>query len=608
MSTQAPEDPSLEPDPYEREPDLEREPDGWENRDGQDVSGGPAGEQTLSRTASGLVVPSAWQRARHRLRWEDPVMAWAAAFALGLLAFFLRLWHLGKPAEFEFDETYYAKDAWSLINNGYVMGYVDDANDKILDGTTRGLWDGEPSMIVHPEVGKWMIGLGEKLFGMDPFGWRIAAAVIGSLMIVVMVRMVRRLTRSTALGLVAGVLLMFDGMQFVLSRLALLDIFIAFWMLCAVAALLVDRDWFRNRIADQLDGRVEGRGLRGWGPVRSLLFRPWLLVSGVCWGLACGTKWTAVYPLAAFGVMVWLWSAGARRSFGVRAARLRSVVVDGFGAFLQLVVVALLVYVASWTGWLVHADQYEEYLSSTQYTQYTGSGHCDGETYVSDDPDTDARWPTATEPDATGLGEVVQSLRSLWYYHQDVYTFHTHFLNCATHTYASMPSGWLLLNRPVGVAADTGIEPGTRGCTAPADSDCLRQVLLLGTPVLWWGGCVALIFSCVMWVLARDWRHGVAVVGTASTWLPWLMYDDRPIFIFYAILTLPFLVTSVVLGIGHLIGPSRTPSARRTVGVVVGGSFVVLTILNFAWFWPIYTNALLTHAQWLTRIWFERWI
>ena len=38
-------------------------------------------------------------------------------------------------------------------------------------------------MIVHPEAGKWLIALGEKAFGMDPFGWRIAAAVVGALMV-----------------------------------------------------------------------------------------------------------------------------------------------------------------------------------------------------------------------------------------------------------------------------------------------------------------------------------------------------------------------------------------------------------------------------------------
>ena len=41
---------------------------------------------------------------------------------------------------------------------------------------------------------------------------------------------------------------------------------------------------------------------------------------------------------------------------------------------------------------------------------------------------------------------------------------------------------------------------------------------------------------------------------------------------------------------------------------MVGGVFVVLTVLNFAWFWPIFTDQLLTHSEWVGRIWFERWI
>src|SRR5690606_32992509 len=98
-----------------------------------------------------------------------------------------------------------------------------------------------------------------------------------------------------------------------------------------------------------------------------------------------------------------------------------------------------------------------------------------------------------------------------------------------------------------------------------ADSDCIKQVVLLPTPVLWWGGIIALIFSAAMWIGARDWRYGVAVVGTLSTWLPWMLYDERPIFIFYGIAILPFIVLAVTLSIGHLIGPSRLPSARRTI-------------------------------------------
>jgi dolichyl-phosphate-mannose--protein O-mannosyl transferase len=126
--------------------------------------------------------------------------------------------------------------------------------------------------------------------------------------------------------------------------------------------------------------------------------------------------------------------------------------------------------------------------------------------------------------------------------------------------------------------------------------------------VIWWGGCLALLASAALWIGARDWRYGVAVVGALVTWLPWLHFDDRPIFIFYAIATLPFMVLALTLLIGQLIGPSRLPSTRRTTGIVVGGAYVIVAILCFAWFWPIYTNGLITHAEWLQRIWFSRWI
>ena len=560
----------------------------------------------LSRDAAGRAVPSARQRATGRLRLEDPLLGWAVAIGIGLLAFFLRVWKLGTPRQFAFDETYYAKDAWSLLNHGYVRSYVGDANEKILDGTTSGIWTDEPSLIVHPEVGKWLIAAGEHFFGMDPFGWRIASAVVGALMVVVMCRLARRLTGSTVLGCVAGLLLCFDGLHFVLSRLALLDIFMAFFLLCAVAALVNDRDWHRRRLARLCPEPVADP--RGYGPVRGLLFRPWMVVAGVCFGLAVGTKWTALFPMAAFGLLAWAWSWGARRSFGVRWPVLKSVLTDALPAFVQIVGVAFVVYLVTWTGWLVHAPDYERDLSSTQYTQFTGSGHCDDETFVSDNPDQDARWATATEPDASGPAELWQSLRSLWSYHQDLYVFHADFLSCSQHTYQSQPAGWLLQNRPVGVDAQTDIQPGTQGCDAPQGSDCIRQVLLLGTPVLWWGGAVALLFAVVMWVGARDWRFGLTVVGAASTWLPWLSYDDRPIFLFYAVAMLPFVVLAITLAMGKLIGSAATPTPRRTAGVVVAGSFFVLVLLNFAWFWPIYTDGLLTHAEWTDRIWFSRWI
>ena len=541
----------------------------------------------LSSTADERVVPSARRRLVPALRNDDRFVAWAATAAITLLAGFLRLWDLGRSRAFLFDETYYAKDAWSLWKHGYVTGYVDDANAKILAGKLDGLFTDSPSMVVHPEAGKWLIGLGEQVFGMDPFGWRVAAAVVGTLMVAVMIRLARRVTGSTLLGCVAGLLLCFDGLQFVLSRLALLDVFLAFFLLCAVSCLVADRDWGRLRMA-----RLVPVGHRttadDWGPVRGLRWRPWRLAAGVLFGLAVATKWNALFPLAAFGILVWMWDAGARRAIGVRWPRLRSFVVDALPAFGYLVVVAFVVYMLSWTGWLLHAHDYEEALSDTQYGPY---------------------WGSYLEHDAHGFfPELFQSLRSLWNYHQDVFAFHTRFLDDAKHTYQSKPMGWLILSRPVGVEADLDIKPGTQGCTAPADSTCLRQVLLLGTPALWWGGVAALVYAVYGWIGKRDWRFGLAIVGVLASLLPWIPNADRPIFSFYAVTIIPFTILAITLCIGTMIGGARASYRRRMWGTAFAGAFVVLVILNFAWFWPIYTGELITTPQWLERIWFRRWI
>ena len=55
----------------------------------------------------------------------------------------------------------------------------------------------------------------------------------------------------------------------------------------------------------------------------------------------------------------------------------------------------------------------------------------------------------------------------------------------------------------------------------------------------------------------RDWRYGLVTVGIAATWLPWLRYDDRPIFSYYAIAILPFLVLGATMLLGEMLGRAR---------------------------------------------------
>ncbi|MEZ5095536.1 MAG: phospholipid carrier-dependent glycosyltransferase [Nocardioides sp.] len=194
---------------------------------------------------------------------------------------------------------------------------------------------------------------GEKAFGMDPFGWRVASAVVGSLMVLLMVRFVRRLTGSTTLGLVGGLLLSFDGMQLVLSRMALLDIFwpSSCWPACTPWC------WTATGSEPGWPSGCPARCPARRGRCAGCCCRPWLLVSGVCFGLALGAGGQRCTRSRASGC--WC-GPGARAraapsaSAPPRRGRRWSTACRRSS---QLVPVALVVYVGTWTGWLVHADR-----------------------------------------------------------------------------------------------------------------------------------------------------------------------------------------------------------------------------------------------------------
>jgi hypothetical protein len=56
----------------------------------------------------------------------------------------------------------------------------------------------------------------------------------------------------------AGLLMALDGLELVLSRTALLDIFVMFWVLAAFGLLIIDRDRTRARLATAADAAAPG--------------------------------------------------------------------------------------------------------------------------------------------------------------------------------------------------------------------------------------------------------------------------------------------------------------------------------------------------------------
>ncbi|MEU3265176.1 dolichyl-phosphate-mannose--protein mannosyltransferase [Streptomyces bacillaris] len=518
------------------------------------------------------------------VRWSG----WGGPLLVALVAGALRFWKLDQPHAVIFDETYYAKDAWALVNQGYEGSWPKDVDKLILKDPSSVPIPTDPGYVVHPPVGKWVIGFGEQLFGFTPFGWRFMVAVLGTLSVLMLCRIGRRLFRSTFLGCLAGLLLAVDGLHFVMSRTALLDLIVMFFVLAAFGCLVVDRDHARRRLAAALpvdeegvlrpDARIAETSRLGW--------RPWRLAAGVMLGLAFATKWNGLYVLAAFGLMTVLWDVGARRTAGAAKPYLAVLRRDLVPAFVSTVPVAIVTYLVSWTGWIVTDKGYYRNWAATE-------GRDSGWSWLLPD------W-----------------LRSLWHYETQVYDFHVGLTS--GHTYESNPWSWLVLGRPVSYFYEE-----QTGCQESATGKCAAEVLAIGTPLLWWLACVALAYVVWRWLLRRDWRAGAIACGVAAGWLPWFFYQERTIFLFYAVVFVPFLCLAVTMLLGAITGPAAgkgtraelglttadpTGERRRTLGAIAAGVLVLLIIWNFIYFWPLYTGTSIPEDLWRDRMWLDTWV
>src|SRR5215207_10254883 len=129
---------------------------------------------------------------RRRALWY-----WGGPVVVTLIAAVLRFWGLGHPQSIVFDETYYVKDAWTLLQNGYESSWPENADAEFANGDTSIFLD-DPAYVVHPPLGKWMISLGMAAFGAgDAFWWRVMTALAGTIAVFLVAMVARRLFSST---------------------------------------------------------------------------------------------------------------------------------------------------------------------------------------------------------------------------------------------------------------------------------------------------------------------------------------------------------------------------------------------------------------------------
>ncbi|MBQ3761505.1 MAG: glycosyltransferase family 39 protein [Clostridia bacterium] len=162
-----------------------------------------------------------------------------------------------------FDEIYHARTAYELLN-GYESSHILE-------------WS-------HPHLGKLIIAVGIKLFGMTPFGWRFSGTLFGALMLPLMYLLVKALTGKKKWAFTAMLLLSLDSMHFTQTRIATVDTYAVFFIMLMYLFMIL---FFKRDL-------VQGSLLKALIP---------LGLSGISMGLSWASKWTGIYASAGLAVL-----------------------------------------------------------------------------------------------------------------------------------------------------------------------------------------------------------------------------------------------------------------------------------------------------------------
>lgn len=400
----------------------------------------------------------------------------------------------------------------------------------------------------HPPLGKTLLSLGIRAFGMNPFGWRIMGTLFGALMLPLMYIWSKRLFKDSFWAFFCTWLLMFDFMHFAQTRLATIDSYTCFFVMATY--------WF---MLEYYDSRAYEKGF-----FKSLV--P-LLFSGIFLGLGGATKWIGLY--AAFGLAVLFFmsrifeyidynrrlDAAAERGRidpGSRPRLRRSYVLKYFfGTCLFCVLFFIIIPAAIYVLSFIPIQNLND--------------------------------------DKNLVQEVIDSVKSMYEYHKGV---------VEPHPYSSHWYEWPLMLRPIYYYSGQLLPEGMGSSIAS-----------FGNPLVWWTGFIA--FWALLWlIISRRFSKAMGntetrnawfpIIGYLSLYLPWAVAPRKLTFIYHYFSCVPFLILMLAMALRYLEGTGRI--RRRFTHILM-----ILVMLLFILYYPAlsglevprwYLNALRILPRW----------
>lgn len=432
-----------------------------------------------------------------------------------------------------FDEIYHARTAYELTQGDYNYEWT------------------------HPPLGKIIISIGIRIFGMNPFGWRIMGVLFGIGMLPFMYFFGRRLFngKTWAAGILTF-LFAFDFMHFTQTRIATIDVYGTFFII----AMFFFMYWYSQ--------------LSFYDTPLRKTFVP-LGLSAIMMGLGCASKWTAVYAAAGlalffFAIMGWRYyeyRCAKKNPGGTTAGISHQHIIDVFRKNLICTLAFCLLFFVVIAGTI--------YICS--YIPF--SDGCDGNI---------ARFSSRLADTSRPVGGIYRTIIEFLQNHQNLVTetigkmlnnqeamFSYHSGLDATHPFQSAWNEWPLMIRPMYYYCQTLANGLKEGISA------------FGNPLVWWAGIPAFFYMVYLTIKEEDRTAMFLVFSYLVQYVPWFGVT-RCIFAYHYFPSVPFVTMMIVYIMVRLV--KRDKKWLKWMFVYAAAAFLL-----FLLFYPVLSGQSVTY-------------
>jgi dolichyl-phosphate-mannose-protein mannosyltransferase len=290
-------------------------------------------------------------------------------------------------------------------------------------------------------------------------------------------------------------------------------------------------------------------------------------ISALFAGCALSVKWTGA---SALGVILAAWFIDAT----VRRPPFRRFVIEG----LLLVVIPLAIYVSSFAihfKLLDHSGPDETFMSPGFEQTLVGSSNYN---------------PTVHVPLWRELRDVHHAIRA-----------GNESLEHATHGGASRWYTWPIMKHPIGLWEPIAEPPGQRA-----------MIILVGNPLVWWGGLVGVLVGVAAFVFRREWFAGrefgfLLLFGAVLLNVLPFAAIQRLMYIYHYLFALTFVIALAAFSCGAIADWMNDDSrlwefpTRRSAAIYFG--VIAMLFVSFTYFLPFTYGWPMSTASWNVHFW-----